>query len=236
MRTKHGIVGLVSTVALLLAVAFITRAQVVLERPTFINSNTVRLVVSGPTTNIRYDVYFTNALSSNAVTWPLLVTGSTNQVIFDITVPDTNAGFFIVTSNYLASSNPPPQVAKPVFSPASASGNAAVTVTVTCDTPGAVTYYSTNGSTPTTSDTYIPTGGKLTISCATTLKARAFRSGFLDSDVATGTYNVNCPPFVFAGNQQVTSGSSVTLQGELLMTAWPVRFQTTGGRPAARPR
>ena len=213
MKTKHGIVGLVSIVAILLAVVFITRAQVALETPIFINSNTVRLVVSGPTTNIRYDVYFTNALSSNAAAWPLLVTGGTNQVIFDITVPDTNAGFFIVTSNYLASSNPPPKVATPVFSPTNASGNAAVTVTVTCDTPGAVIYYSTNGSTPTTSDTYIPTGGKLTISCATTLKARAFRSGFLDSDVATGTYNVNCPPTVYAGTQQTTNGSVITLQG-----------------------
>lgn len=194
--------------------ANMTFAQVVsLDPPIVTGSNTIRLVVNGPTTNIRYDVYFTNALSSNRASWPLLITGGTNQVIFDLTMPDTNAGFFLVTSNFVSTTNPPPKVATPVFTPSSASGNASVTVTVTCDTPGAVIYYTTDGDTPTTSDTYIASGGTLTISCATLLKARAFRSNFLDSDVATGIYNVNCPPVVFAGNQQTTSGSSITLAG-----------------------
>jgi RHS repeat-associated protein len=188
-------------------------AQVYLDPPIITGTNTLRLVVNGPTTNIRYDVYFTNALSSNATSWPLLITGGTNQVIFDLTMPDPDGGFFLVTSNYVATTNPPPQVATPEFDPSSGSGNAPVAVTVTCDTPGAVIYYTTDGSTPTTSDNYIASGGTLVISCATTLKARAFRADFVDSEVATGTYSVNCPPMVFAGSQQVTSGSQVTLQG-----------------------
>ena len=184
-----------------------------LDPPIITGSNTLRLVVNGPTTNIRYDVYFTNALSSNAASWPLLVTGGTNQVIFDLTMPATNAGFFLVTSNFISTTNPPPKVATPVFSPASASGNASVQVTVTCDTPGAVIYYTTNSATPTASDNYIANGAKLLISCMTTAKARAFRTDFVDSDVVTGIYNVNCPPVVFAGNQQTTNGSVITLQG-----------------------
>ena len=193
--------------------ALLLRAQVSLDPPIITGSNTLRLVVNGPTTNIRYDVYFTNALTSNAAAWPLLVTGGTNQVIFDLTVPDTNVGFFLVTSNYVTTSNPPPQVATPAFSPSSFTGNASVTVTVSCDTPGAVIYYTTKNTTPTTSDHYIPSGGTVLIQCVTTLKARAFRSGFDDSEVATGTYNVNCPPTVFAGDQQITNGSQLTLQG-----------------------
>lgn len=187
--------------------------QVRIDSPIITGSNTLRLVVSGPTTNIRYDVYFTNILSGATTSWPLLIMGATNQVIFDLTMPATNAGFFIVTSNFVATTNPPPKVATPVFSPPNASGNASVNVTITCDTPGAVIYYTTNGATPTTSDSYIASGGKVLVQCMTTLKARGFRSGFIDSDVATGTYNVNCPPVVFAGHQQVTSGSQVTLQG-----------------------
>lgn len=128
-------------------------------------------------------------------------------------MPWTNAGFFIVTSNFVAGTHPPPKVATPVFTPPSASGNAAVQVTVTCDTPGAVIYFTTNGATPTTADTYIASGGKLTVQCATTLKARAFRSGFEPSDVATGVYAVNCPPVVFAGTQQIIAGSTTTLAG-----------------------
>lgn len=189
--------------------------QVVLE-PLLLNSNTLRLVVDGPTTNIRYDVYGTNALGSGLATWPLLITGQTNQVIFDLTLPWTNAGFFVVTSNYVASDQPPPQVATPVFTPPSASGNVVMTVTVTCDTPGAVIYYTTDGNTPTTSDTYIANGGTVAIQCATTLKARAFRSGFADSEVATGVFAVNCPPVVFAGLQQIIFGNQTTLEGYAL--------------------
>ena len=193
--------------------ALLLRAQVRLDPPIITSTNTLRLVVNGPTTNIRYDVYFTNALGASAATWPLLATGGTNQVVFDLMMPDANAGFFIVTSNYVAGTNPPPQVATPVFSPASFTGNTSVTVTVTCDTPGAVTYFTTNGAAPTTGDNYIASGGKLLIQRATTLKARAFRGGFLDSQTATGTYNVNAPPFVFVGSQQITSGTQVTLGG-----------------------
>lgn len=187
--------------------------QVLLEPPILLNSNTLRLVVDGPTTNIRYDVYGTNAIGGGIATWPLLITGQTNQVIFDFTMPWTNAGFFVVTSNYVAGDQPPPQVATPIFTPPSASGNASVQVTVTCDTPGAVIYYTLDGNTPTTSDTYIPNGGKVTIQCATTLKARAFRSGFVDSEVATGVFAVNCPPEVFAGSQQIIFANQTTLEG-----------------------
>jgi RHS repeat-associated protein len=189
-------------------------AQVTLMPPIFPSSNTVRLsIASGATTNVRYDVYFTNALATNTASWALLATGAANQVIFDLPLPDTNQGFFMLSATAIVTTNPPPKVATPVFTPPSASGNASVNVTVTCETPGAVIYYTTNGMTPTTSDIYIANGGKVLIQCVTTLKARAFRTDFVDSDVATGTYNVNCPPTVSAGSQQTTSGSSITLAG-----------------------
>ncbi len=45
---------------------------------------------------------------------------------------------------------PPPQVATPIFSPASGS-NVPVNVTISCATPGAAIYYTLDGSLPTTS-------------------------------------------------------------------------------------
>ncbi len=80
--------------------------QVLLEQPIMMPNNTIRLVVDGPTTDVRYDVYGTNTLSSSISSWPLLVTGKPNQVIFDFANPFTNAGFFIVTSNYVTTTNP----------------------------------------------------------------------------------------------------------------------------------
>jgi RHS repeat-associated protein len=194
--------------------ASLVAQAVTLSAPTFPTSNTVRIsVATGPVTNIRYNVYWTNSVAADATTWPLLATGAANQVIFDLALPNTNLGFFIVSSNYIATTNPPPKVATPVFNPPNTNGNASVLVTVTCDTPGAVIYYTTNNVTPTTSDTYIATGAKLLISCLTTAKARAFRTDFIDSDVVTGIYDVNCAPVVSAGTQQTTTGTQITLAG-----------------------
>ena len=155
LKTQRYILTATLVAAFSAFAALLLQAQVCLEPPIITGSNTVRLVVSGPTTNIRYDVFFTNSPSTNVASWPLLATGGTNQVIFDLTVPDTNAGFFLVTSNYIPAPVPVPKVATPVFSPTNFTGNTSVVVTVTCDTPGAAIYYTTATNTPTTLDNYI---------------------------------------------------------------------------------
>ncbi len=194
------------------SVVLLLQGQVTLRTPILTPSNTVKLSVIGPATNIRYDIYFTNALATT--NWPLLVTGALNQVDFELVLPDTNWGFFRVSSNYVANSNPPPQVAMPVFSPAGVTNNSNAMVTVTCPTDYAYIYYTTDESTPTTASTYLSPGGKIAIARRTVLKARGIRDGLLDSEVATGNFFVNTPPAVYGGPQQVTNGGdTVTLQG-----------------------
>ncbi|MGC8719218.1 MAG: tyrosine-type recombinase/integrase [Thermodesulforhabdaceae bacterium] len=83
MKTQRNIRLVLAALILTSLTAWLLRAQVTLSPPIVTGSNTLRLVVNGPTTNIRYDVYFTNAVASNSASWPLLVTGSLNQVIFD---------------------------------------------------------------------------------------------------------------------------------------------------------
>jgi hypothetical protein len=81
---------------------------------------------------------------------------------------------------------PPPQEPVPTVSPASAS-NLPATVSITSIDPQAQIYYTTDGSVPGQSST--PYTGALTFSTKTTLRARAFRSGYLASDSALGEYN-----------------------------------------------
>jgi Chitobiase/beta-hexosaminidase C-terminal domain/Right handed beta helix region len=79
-------------------------------------------------------------------------------------------------------------VATPSFSPVAGPYYSAQTVTITCSTPGATIRYTLDGSTPTASSPQYLT--PLTISAQTTLSARGFLSGSIDSAVASGLYEV----------------------------------------------
>jgi hypothetical protein len=82
----------------------------------------------------------------------------------------------------------PATVATPTFSPAAGSYSAAQQVTISDSTPGAAIFYTTDGTTPTTSSTRYT--GAITVSATTTIKAMATAAGMADSAVATAVYTI----------------------------------------------
>ena len=83
-----------------------------------------------------------------------------------------------------------PVAASPAFSPLPGSYTAGQSVTLSDSTPGAVIYYTTDGSTPTTSSARYTTGTPVQISSTTTLKAIAAASGYSTSGITSGTYTI----------------------------------------------
>ncbi|MHB9130243.1 MAG: chitobiase/beta-hexosaminidase C-terminal domain-containing protein [Armatimonadota bacterium] len=81
-----------------------------------------------------------------------------------------------------------PTCATPTFSPAAGTYTTAQTVTIS-STDGATIRYTTNGTDPTSSSTLYSTA--LNIATTTTLKARAFKSGYTDSAVGTASYTIS---------------------------------------------
>jgi hypothetical protein len=81
----------------------------------------------------------------------------------------------------------PPPPAAPSFSPAPGSYSSAQSVTISDTTAGASIYYTTDGSTPTTSSTLYT--GPISIATTTTLEAIANNSGG-SSSVASATYTI----------------------------------------------
>ena len=117
--------------------------------------------------------------------------------------------------------------ATPTFSPAPGTYATAQQVTLSDTTPGSSIFYTTNGTTPTTSSTKFTTA--ITVSATTTIKAIATASGFLTSAVGSGTYTIQTPaatptfspaPGTYAAAQHVTLADT---------TAGASIFYTTNG-------
>ena len=84
--------------------------------------------------------------------------------------------------------NAPPTAATPVFSPAPGQYAAAQSVTLTDATSGATIYYTTNGSSPTTSSPrYV---GPIPVSTSLTIRAIAVAPGLEDSALSRATYTI----------------------------------------------
>jgi hypothetical protein len=88
--------------------------------------------------------------------------------------------------------------AAPTFSPYPGTYTTPQTVTIADASPGVAIYYTTNGSTPTTSSTLYT--GPLTISTTTTLQAIAAGNGFAASSENFGIYRINAAAPTFSPN------------------------------------
>lgn len=82
----------------------------------------------------------------------------------------------------------PETVATPTFSPAAWVEGESQVVELACETAGASIYYTTDGSTPTSSSTAYDSANKITLSATTTIKAIAVKEGMTNSEVASKTY------------------------------------------------
>ena len=92
------------------------------------------------------------------------------------------------------------------FSPAAGTYNSAQSVSISDATPGATIYYTTNGTTPTSSSTAY--SGPITVSSTETLQAIAITTG--DSAIASAAYTITSPQpdFLLAASSSSLTVSS----------------------------
>ncbi|USG65059.1 chitobiase/beta-hexosaminidase C-terminal domain-containing protein [Brevibacillus ruminantium] len=122
-----------------------------------------------------------------------------------------------------------PQVATPTANPAGGEVEAGTTVTLSSATAGATIYYTTDGSTPTTSSSEY--SDPITVNSAVTIKAIAVKSGMTDSAVMSESYTIAAIPQVATptanpAGGEVEAGTRVTLSSA---TAGATIYYTTDG-------
>jgi N-acetylneuraminic acid mutarotase len=122
--------------------------------------------------------------------------------------------------------NLPPSA--PKISPAAGTYTSAQSVTITEGTPGAIIYYTTDGSTPTASST--PYTVPITVSSTETISAIAIATGNSSSPVATAAYTINlttvATPIISPAAGTYSSTQSVTITDS---TAGATIYYTTNG-------
>lgn len=177
------------------------------------------VTVSGITPNSGYACTGVTATGgNNSVSGP---DGSGN---YTVTYTKGNNITSTITANFAL------KCATPTFSPEAGTYNNNQSVTIT-STAGSTIYYTTDGSTPTTSSAVYSSAISVS-SDNTTIKALAVKAGYTNSDVGSATYRLTCATPTFApvaGTYQ--TAQSVTLSSTT--TSAVIHYTTDGSTPTA---
>jgi YD repeat-containing protein len=188
-------------------------------------SNNQSLTISDTTTGA--NIYYT----TNGTT----PTTSSSQYTSPITVSSTETVKAIAaktgyTNSSVGSAAYTMQVATPTFSPGAGTYTSIQTVTISDTTTGATIYYTTNGSTPTTSSTQYT--GAITVSSTETVKALATLTGYTNSSVGSAAYTINlttATPTFSPGAGTYTSPQTVTISDST--SGAKIYYTTNGSTP-----
>ena len=122
------------------------------------------------------------------------------------------------------------QAATPIFSLAAGTYLGAQTLTISDSTPGATIYYTTDGSTPTTSSTQYT--GAIAINYTETIQAAAIAPALMLSAAATTSYTISGPPNIAAiSPASGVVGTTVTITGSVFGTSQGSSTVTLNGAP-----
>jgi Chitobiase/beta-hexosaminidase C-terminal domain/Legume lectin domain len=112
-----------------------------------------------------------------------------------------------------------PVVSTPTFSPVAGTYTSAQSVIISDATSGATIYYTTNGTTPTTSSTKY--SGPITVSSTEMLQAIAASTGDTNSAVASAAYTISALPNFTLGASAATLTVDYGGQGTVMLTVTP---------------
>jgi len=187
---------------------------------TYSTAQAVNIYDITPSASIYYTTDGTTPTTTSAVyTGPVIVTA--NQTIRAFAVATGLTSSAPLSSAYTIGKG----VATPAFSLAPGSYTFAQPVAITDITPGAIIYYTTNGSTPTTSSTKYT--GPISVAATETLEAIAVATGYTSSADATASYTIGYPIETFVATSSGTNVLTIPVGGS---TAFTVASENQSGQ------
>lgn len=199
-----------------------------------------------------------NQFPINATTGVIALTPTHTEIsVFMVQVIDATGASDQKLMTINVAPAPLTPAATPTFLPVAGSYSTAQSVTISCSTPSASIFYTTNGSTPTTSST--PYTAPITVSITSVVQAVAIASGFSQSAVGSAAYTIttagaqykfnpgdymlglnfngtsngnNAADFALIATVPTVLATSVGVKGYIARYGWP-QLETTQGSYAA---
>ena len=156
------------------------------------------------------------------------VSVSASETIEAIAVATGYTNSAVATAAYTIT----PVLPTPTFSPAAGTYTTTQSVTISDSTSGAIIYYTTNGTTPTTSSTKYT--GAVSVSASETIKAIAIATGYTNSAVATAAYTIATGTLTATPVFSPTPGTYVSAQSVSISDSTPgatIYYTTNGATP-----
>jgi len=192
--------------------------------------STVTLSTATAGASIYYTTDGTNP-SSGSTLYAGAISITANVTLKAIAVKGGMSDSDILTAAYTIL--PPGQVATPAATPGAGAVAAGTTVTLSTATAGAVIYYTTDGSDPTTASTMY--AAPIVINAAVTIKAFAVTAGMTDSSIMEAAYTVLPPDQVAAPTANPPAGMVAAGTLVTLSTTTPgatIYYTTDGSDPS----
>jgi hypothetical protein len=186
-------------------------------------SVTISTTTSGAT------IYYTTngaTPTTNSTVYSAPITVSSSETLEALAVESGYNNSAVGSAAYVINGT----VAPPTFSPGAGSYGPAQTVTISSATSGATIYYTTNGSTPTTSSTQYT--GAVSVAASETVKALGVKTGYTNSVVGSAAYVLNgtvaTPTFSPAAG---TYGSLQSVKVSSTTSGTTIYYTTNGSIP-----
>lgn len=192
---------------------------------TYSQPQSVGLMDATPGATIYYTTNGSTPTTSSAVySGPIGV--SSTETIEAIATANSYTTSSVASAAYTITN---PQTATPAFSLASGTYLSSQTVSLYDATPGAMIYYTTNGTTPTTNSPVY--GGSIIVSATETIQAIAVAPGSTQSSLASALYTITPPtasPTFSTSSGTYTTGLTVSISDAV---SGAVIYFTTNGTP-----
>jgi len=188
---------------------------------TYTSAQTVTISVSTPGSTIYYTTNGTTP-TTNSTVYTSAITVSATETVEAIATATGSGTSAVGSAAYTI------QGATPTFSPVAGTYTGAQTVTISDTTPGSTIYYTTDGSTPTTSSTVYSSA--ITVSTSETVNAIATATGLTNSAVGSAAYTiVAVTPTFSPGTGNYNGPQTVTISSTTPSAA--IYYTTDGSTP-----